>query len=369
MTNAIVIGAGPAGLAVSAALKAKDVDVIVLEKGDQIASSWHRHYDRLHLHTPAKTSALPGLKFPDSVGRYPSRRDVITYMNSYAIAHGISPSFNVDVSDVSQTKSGWRVRHKHGEEHGDVVVFATGLADRPNRPDFVGLNSFPGQVIHSSEYRRPTDISGARVLVVGFGNSGGEIALDLAEAGKLVSMAVRSPVQILPRELLGVPITSFGLLQKIFPYKTVDAINAPILRLALGDYTRFGLQRAKRGPLAMIKETGRIPLMDIGTLEWMRRGEIRVVGGIQSFELDQVRFERGGSAPFDSVVLATGYRPRLVEMLGSVGGVLDPNGRPLVCGGATAAKGLYFCSYHASANGQLRQTGIEALAIAEAIAS
>lgn len=367
MKTAIVIGAGPAGLAVGAALKAKGLDVTLLEKGDHVAKRWHDHYDRLHLHTPAKTSGLPGMDYPASAGKYPSRADVIAYMEAYASRFKLTPRFGVEVRDVARDGAAWKVTHSGGEDHADVVVFATGMADRPLVPDFDGINAFGGEILHSSEYRNAGQIAGRRALVIGFGNSGGEIALDLAEAGKAVTLAVRSPVQILPKEILGVPITSFGLLQKLFDYRTVDAINAPLLRLVLGDFTRFGLRRADRGPVAMIKELGRVPLIDIGTLAAIRAGRIKVVDGVSKMHAQGVQFENGMDIEFDAIVMATGYVPRLAEILSSVEGVLDARGRPLVSGDVTAADGLFFCSYKPTPNGQLRQTGTEALQIAEAV--
>lgn len=369
MKNAIVVGAGPTGLAVAAALMGKGLSVELLEKADRVGSSWRGHYDRLHLHTPAGRSALPGLDYPQSAGRYPSRKDVIAYLERYAEAFDIVPRFGVDVQSVEPLGEGWRVRHSQGASEADVVVFATGIADRAVMPEFDGLDQFAGEVLHSSVYKNPAQISGQRVLVIGFGNSGGEIALDLAEAGKTVTMAVRSPVQILPKELLGIPITQLGLLQKLFHYKTVDAINAPVLRLALGDYTKLGLLRAEKGPIAMIKEHGRIPLIDIGTLGAMREGKIRVVGGIERISAEEIRFDRGAPGAFDTIVMATGYEPGLKSILADMPELLDERGRPRVSGGPTAAKGLFFCSYIPTPNGQLRQSGIEAQAIAEAVAA
>jgi len=367
MHTALIIGAGPAGLAAAAALKAKGVKVEVLEKSDKTASSWHNHYDRLHLHTPAKISGLPGMAYPESAGKYPPRAEVIAYLEAYAAKNAIVPQFGTDVSDVSQSKTGWRITSTQGTHDADIVVIATGMANAPHVPDFDGLGSFPGQQIHSKTYKNPTQITGQNVLVIGFGNSGGEIALDLAEQGKTVTMAVRSPVQIIPKEILGIPITSLGLLQKLFNYKTVDAINAPVLRMVLGDYTKLGLKKAPKGPIAMIKENGRIPLIDIGTLAAIRAGKIKVEGNVTHIAQNTITFEGGTTQNIDAIVMATGYRPRLNQLLKSVNGVLDETGRPLVSGGPTAAKGLFFISQKVTPNGQLRQAGIEAQAIAEAL--
>jgi cation diffusion facilitator CzcD-associated flavoprotein CzcO len=202
------------------------------------------------------------------------------------------------------------------------------------------------------------------VLVVGFGNSGGEIALDLANAGVEVALAVRNPVQILPRDLLGFPILSWAILYRNLPARLVDVVNAPVLRLALGNFEKFGLRRAAKGPRQMVEEDRRVPLIDIGTLARIRDGSIKVRGGIDRFTADGVVFAGNGAEPFEAVILATGFRPDLRRLIGDVEGVFDRHGMPLVTGHPTAAPGLYFCGQITVPTGQLREIGIEAQRIA-----
>jgi cation diffusion facilitator CzcD-associated flavoprotein CzcO len=245
-----------------------------------------------------------------------------------------------------------------------VVVVATGIADAPYRPSWPGLESYSGRVIHSSDYRNPVPYTGQRVLVVGFGNSGGEIALDLANAGVDVALAVRSPVHILPRDLLGFPILSWAILYRRLPARLVDVINAPVLRLAVGDFEKLGLRRATKGPRQMVEEDGRVPLIDIGTLARIKDGSIGIRGGIDRFTADGVVFAGGTLEPFDAVILATGFRPDLRLLMSDVAGVFDRHGMPLLTGQATAAPGLYFCGHVTVPTGQLREIGIEAQQIA-----
>ncbi len=361
MPNAIVIGAGPAGLASAAALQDQGFAVDLLERAATVGDSWRRHYDCLRLHTTRGRSGLPGLAFPDNVGRYPSRQAVVDYLDAYAKAHSLAPRFGVTVTGIARAEDGWRVTHTAGEDRADVVVVATGLNGTPKLPDWPGR--FDGPVVHSSKYRNPDAYAGQKVLVVGFGNSGGDIALDLAEAGVEITLSQRGPVNILPKELFGVPITSFGLLSKLLGYKAADVLTAPILRMAVGRPENYGLQSTGKGPGARVIEDGRIPLIDVGTLGAIKAGQITVKPGIEMLDGASVHFADGTAAPFDAVIAATGYNVGLRPLLGA-SPALDAEGRPKVSGAGTLERGLYFCSFRASPNGQLFATGQEALAIA-----
>jgi cation diffusion facilitator CzcD-associated flavoprotein CzcO len=244
------------------------------------------------------------------------------------------------------------------------VVIATGIADAPHRPKWPGLERYSGAVLHSSDYRNPGPYAGKRVLVVGFGNSGGEIALDLANAGVDVALSVRGPVQVIPRDLLGFPILSWAILYQRLPARLVDAINAPVLRLALGNFEKLGLRRAAKGPRRMVEEDGRVPLIDVGTLGRIRDGAIKVRGGIARFATDGAVFADATSESFDAVILATGFRPDLRRLIPDIEGIFDRYGMPLVTGRPTAASGLYFCGQITVPTGQLREIGIEAGRIA-----
>jgi cation diffusion facilitator CzcD-associated flavoprotein CzcO len=362
--DVIIVGAGPAGLACAATLRAAGLDVTVLEKTGQVGAVWRRHYDRLHLHTAKRHSGLPGMAMPASYPAYPARAQMVDYLERYAARFEIKPVYNTEVSRIARDGPQWRAELAGGSIAAPVVVIATGIADAPHRPTWPGLERYSGAVLHSSEYRNAAPYAGKRVLVVGFGNSGGEIALDLANAGVDVALSVRGPVQIIPRDLLGFPILSWAILYQRLPARLVDAINAPVLRLALGNFEKLGLRRAAKGPRRMVEEDGRVPLIDVGTLARIRDGAIKLRGGIARLTTEGAVFADATSEPFDAVILATGYRPDLRRLIPDIEGIFDPYGMPRVTGRPTAAPGLYFCGQITAPTGQLREIGIEAEQIA-----
>ena len=358
--DAVVIGAGPAGLAAAQRLRASGLRSVILDKGEAVGSVWRRHYDRLHLHTPRAHSSLPGLPLPAAYGRYPSRAQFVDYLEDYARRFDLNPTFNAPVAAVRREGGGWRVDAGAHSATTPVVVVATGWADFPYQPTWPGMDAYAGSIIHSSVYRSSAPYKNKRALVVGFGNSGAEIALDLCEAGADVTLAVRSPVRILPRDLFGLPILSFAVAQRFLPTRIADALNAPILRLAVGSIEKLGMKTAAKGAMRMIEEDGRVPVLDIGTVAKIREGKIKVRGAIERLSRDGVVFADSRAEPFDAIILATGFRPDLRGLLPDALGVLDPNGKPRVSDRPSSEPGLYFVGAIAAPTGQLRQIGIGA---------
>jgi hypothetical protein len=366
-SKTIIVGAGPAGLACAAALSQRGRSSLVLERAENIAAAWHRHYDRLHLHTHKMHSGLPGKPMPRSFPKYPSRLQVIEYLEDYARSHGIEIRFRQGVTSIQKLDS-WSIATVGETFQAESVIVATGLAHTPVRPQWKGQESFAGTLVHSSEFKNAAELNVKRVLVVGFGNSAGEIALECAEAGIEVGLSVRSPINVIPREMLGVPTLSIAIAQQIFPYRLVDAMNAPFLRLRFGNIGKFGLKWAPYGPLTSIMERGRTPLIDIGTMERIRSGDIRVLGGISHLEDQYVCFGDGRRKAFDAIVLATGYRSALAALFPDRQKIFGSSDGPPRGQLHPAGDGLYFCGFNVVPTGHLRQIGIEAQQIAELVA-
>jgi cation diffusion facilitator CzcD-associated flavoprotein CzcO len=219
-------------------------------------------------------------------------------------------------------------------------------------------------VTHSSEYRNGERFRGKRVLVVGFGNSGGEIAIDLHEHGAKPSIAVRSAVNVIPREVLGLSVLAIGIATAWMPARIADALSAPLIRATIGDIRELGFRKLPFGPMRQIKEHARIPLIDVGTLALIRSGSIALRGDVRELEEEGVVFESGDREPFDAIIAATGYAPRLDELLSDV--PLDEHGSPRASG-CEIAPGLFACGFYVAPTGMLREIGIEAQRIADAI--
>lgn len=367
--STVVVGASAAGLAVARCLEQKGLSALVVEQNPQVGEAWRRHYDRLHLHTPRDGSALPYEPMPAAFPTYPSRLQFIDYLERYAAKLKTPPLFSAPVLSIAPAADGlWQTKTANQTFVSNNVVVATGHTRVPVVPTWPGLYRFGGPVTHSSEYRNGYPYAHQSVLVIGFGNSGAEIAVDLHEHGARPTLAVRSAVNIIPRDILGIPSQSLGLIQRLFPPRIADLINAPVIAATIGNIRKHGFRKHPYGPTTQIKVHKQIPVLDVGTMKLVRRKAITVRPGVTAFTEVGAIFADGTHGAFDAVILATGYRPGLEGLLGGVPGVLDAHGEPLVSGAATTAPGLYFCGFTVTVGGTLKQIGVESQAIATLIA-
>jgi indole-3-pyruvate monooxygenase len=363
----VVVGAGPAGLATSACLRHLGLPHMLLEREAEVAPAWRRHYDRLHLHTDKRYSALPFAPWPASAPRYPAREQVVDYLARYAARHAVAPRLGVQVHRIRSHAGRLRLDTSAGALQPRAVVVASGYNAVPHHPVLPGMDEFGGTVLHSRDYRNPRPFSGLRTLVVGCGNSGAEIALDLAEQGVAVAMVVRGPVHVVPRDLFGRPTQRTNVLLAPLPLAWRDAIAGTVLRLAVGDLSRWGLVRPAMGPNRMIETLGRIPLLDIGTVAQIKAGRIRVLPAVEQVMRGAVRFAGGQQHPFDAIILATGYTTGLSGLVEGFEAISDSRGRPHRFGEETGIPGLYFVGFRNPTTGALREMAREAPRVAAAI--
>ena len=368
-TNTLIIGASISGLASAAALQKHNIDFLLLEKEGQTCSPWRTHYDRLRLHTSKAFSHLPYKKFNKDIPRYPSRQQVVDYLDDYQQTFGIGPVLNTGATSAKRREDHWLTTTNNGIFRSKNLIMATGAFNEPKPVDFKGLDSFPGKVLHSCAYKTGADFRGQRVLVVGFGNSACEIAIDLHEQGANPAMAVRSAVNVVPRDIFGLPIVEASAVLGIFPPRVADAISAPLLGLVVGDLGKLGLKKKPYGPLEEIRRDQRSPVLDIGTIGHIRAGHIRIVGDIDHIEGSTVYFESGRTATFDAIIAAIGYErdyAGIVEMDSKrIGEIQTPICKQKYFG----MGGLYFCGYWISPTGQIRSIAKEAKEIARHIHS
>ncbi|MEV3954671.1 flavin-containing monooxygenase [Streptomyces albogriseolus] len=367
-----VVGGGPGGLSVAYALRARGVRAVVLERSERIGDSWRRHYDRLHLHTTRRRSALPGLPMPRRFGRWPSRDDVVRYLEKYAEHHRLEIVTGVEVSRVERTPdgTGWLLHATGGRElTGAAVVVATGFNHTPRIPDWPGRDAYTGELLHASRYRDAKPFAGRDVLVVGVGNTGAEIAVDLVEGGaSRVRLAVRTPPHIVRRSTAGWPAQYSGILVRRLPVPLVDRISRLQARIAVPDLSEHGLPRPETGLYSRVLE-GAIPVQDVGLIDAVRKGAVEVVAAVKGFEEGEVLLADGGRVAPDAVIAATGYERGLEGLVGGLG-VLDERGRPVVHGARTpaGAPDLYFTGFTNPISGNLREMALDAQRIARAVA-
>ena len=366
-TNTLIIGAGAAGLAAAACLGRHRIPCVILEKEQAVGSAWLNRYERLHLHTHSWFSSLPYLSFPRDFPRYPSRLQFADYLASYAKAFDLSPRFGQSVSSVTRPNDHWVTQTQDATYHSQHVVIATGYSHKPRIPSWPGQDSFPGPMLHSSSFVNGASYAGKDVLVVGFGNSAGEIAIDLHEHGAEVSMAVRNPVNIVPRDIFGLSTHIVSVMMSRLPTEVADAMSSNLRNFIVGDVTPYGLEKASIGPMTMIKRESRVPLLDIGTVDLIKNGNIKIYKGIDSFNQSEVTFVDGVKKDFDAVILATGFTTNLDAFLPEANQVVDEKGLIAAGGKESALPGLFFCGLHNAPAGLLRQIGIEARRIAKSI--
>ncbi len=229
-THTLIIGASISGLASAACLQKHGIEYIIIEKQSQVAAPWRNHYERLHLHTNKRISNLPYKKFDKTIPRYPSRQQVADYLEAYQKEFNINPVFNTEAKSIKKINDYWITETNNETFKSEYIIIATGPYGKPKPVNFKGMETFAGKIVHSSQYKTGKDFKGQQVLVIGFGNSACEIAIDLYEQCATPSMAVRSPVNIIPRDILGIPILEISLLMSRLPARMADKLNAPLLQ-------------------------------------------------------------------------------------------------------------------------------------------
>jgi putative flavoprotein involved in K+ transport len=310
--DTVVIGAGQAGLALGYHLAEQGRDFTILEAATEPAAAWRERWDSLALFTPARYDSLPGLLFPGDPAHYPTRDEVVGYLTDYVEHFDLPVELGCRVRRVAPAGDGWLVETGDRTIAARNVVLATGPFQVPRVPvDLAERLDASLQQLHSAEYRRPSAVEGRTILVVGGGNTGYQIAEELAGAGREVHLAIGGTQMPMPRRLFGRDI--FTVLERVGAMrKTVDS--------------RLG-RRMK----------GRETLVGYGPK--VARGQgIALRGRAVSAEGRTVTFADGGSVRPDAVVWATGF----TRDHGFVEAPVFAGGEVVQQRGVTEAPGLYF---------------------------
>ena len=368
----LIIGAGPAGLAMAGQLAHRGMPFTVLEASDYVGFSWRNHYDRLHLHTVKQYSALPHLPFPADYPVYPSRLQVVEYLERYAEQFNIKPLFNQKVVSLRQTPDHrhWQVKTETDTFEAEQVVVATGYNRIPNVPELPGQRNFQGIVWHSHEYRNGAPFRDENVLIVGMGNTGAELALDLIENGANPFISVRGPINIIRREVFGRPAQPTAILLSKLPNWLCDLLAGLSQKINVGDVSAYGLGKPKHPPTYDTRR-GKTPVIDVGTLDQIKAGIVTVVPGIERIHAKTVTFTDGRDLPFDAIILATGYRPGLASFLSAplLPRVLNERGYPKdLWLNDPSLRGLYFLGFSIPITGVLYHLNIDSDRVARHIA-
>ena len=359
----VVVGGGPAGLATSAELRRRGIDHVVLERGAAPGHSWMHLYDSLTLHTGKHLSSLSRVSFDRSVPLFPTRQHFVDYLHRYVEVLELPIETGREVTSIEREGNGWEAHTEAGDLRADVVVMATGIISGPRLPDVPGRTGFRGRVMHSVEYRRPAGFEGRRVLVVGVGNSGGEIGSELANFGAKVTVAVRSGANVVPLRLGGIPIQYLAFAMRGLPTSVRKAIAGALGRITELRRGKPVLPKPAHGPLDAI------PLIGFNLVDAIAAGRVTVRRGIAEFTETGVRFTDGTEEPFDDVIFATGFTPAL----GPLGSMVrtDAKGFALRTDRVTSADqpNLYFVGHSYDSTGGLYNIRRDAGLAAEHIAA
>ena len=305
-----VIGAGPAGLAVARALKERDLPYTHLERHRAAGGIWDIDnpgspmYDSAHFISSRTLSGFSGFPMPDSYADYPPHQDILAYLRSFADAYGLTEriEFGVEVTKVDKEPDGlWTVTRADGKQsrHANVVL-CSGSQWHPNIPELPG--DFSGEVRHTVTYRSPDELRGKRVLVVGAGNSGCDIACDAARNADHAVISMRRGYWFIPKHLFGRPVDTIAETGPALPMWLEQRVFGMLLRLLNGDPRRLGLQK----PDHRLFETH--PILNSMLLHHLQHGDIAAKPAIAAVEGEIVTFTDGTQDRFDLILLATGYR-------------------------------------------------------------
>jgi cation diffusion facilitator CzcD-associated flavoprotein CzcO len=367
-THTLIIGAGPAGMAMAGRLGKMGVPYLLLEKSSHVGHTWFAHYDRLCLHTAKEHSNLPHMEFPEHYPTYVPRMDLIAYWENYVREMNIEPQFGQEVQHIRRVGDTWETTTTKGLFRSQCVVVSTGYNRVPYLPHWSGQEDSLLPLIHSKDYHNAIPYKGKKVLLIGMGNTGAELALDLYEHGAKPTISVRSPVNIIRRDVLGRPAQKTAIMLSKLPSWAYDFIAKIVQKRTIGDLSTYGLEPSPYAPSEQLRRFGKVPVIDIGTVDLIKQRKVNIQPDVVSFQDDSVTFKNGVTETYDAVIACTGYRARVEDFFENGQVLLNERGYPRsLWFDEPEYKGLYFCGFSIPLSGILRNIKLDSALIAEHI--
>mgnify|MGYP000098897862 CR=1 FL=1 len=303
-----IIGAGPAGLSVARALKRLGIPYEQFERHSDVGGIWDLSnpgspmYHSAHFISSRNTSGFYGFPMPDDYPDYPSNRQILAYTRSFARAFGLYDAirFQTAIEHVEKDGELWLVRLSGGEvRRYRAVVCATGTNWHPRLPRHDG--PFNGEIRHSVTFKHADEFRHKRVLIIGLGNSGADIACDAAANADAAFISVRRGYHFIPKHVFGMPVDEFADSGPQLPMWLQRPAMTLLLRIVLGDTSRTGMPK----PDHKLFESH--PLLNSQLLHYLQHGDIKAKGDVKCFDSDSVVFADGSREQIDLVLYATGY--------------------------------------------------------------
>lgn len=377
----IIIGAGPAGLSTAYELTKLGISPLVLEKTQAIGDVWRNHYDGLRLNSGNRLSQLPGSPFPSSASAWPTREEMVNVLQTFPERGSFCVQTNIEVTAVEYDRSNdfWTVAASNGKQwNARTIVVATGGARIPVLPNYEGMNTFSGDIIHSSKFKNGEIYQGKHMLVIGSGNSAAEIASRLVPYAASVTLSARTPPHILPKSIYGIPLVAIGIATRYLPIKWVDSLLGLLQRVLIGDLTLNGLPYPKTRLSQQFTKTQVVPILYAPFVDDVRAGKIRIVGPVQRIQGNMVyvsdgietkqRESKEINLKVDAIVAGTGYRTGIANLV-KIPGITTHDDRVVVSAEKefSDAPRLYFVGQINPLSGQLREIRLESARVARKI--
>jgi cation diffusion facilitator CzcD-associated flavoprotein CzcO len=367
--HVVVIGAGASGLAAANALRGRGIQVRIIDRASRAGDAWYHRHPQLRLNTHRLLSALPGLSIRKTAGAFPSRDNIIRYLDEYAQRLDAPIDYGVEVTRINRSRSGWIITTNKGDYHARHVVVATGYAQLPVMPAWKGCENFNKPLIHAANLGDLANYHKRKILVVGAGNSGTDILNHLASIEtEKVWVSVRHGPVIFPVRLFGIPMQLLSPLFAVMPVRVADAMLALTEFIAFGSLKKWGLRKHPQGGITRLLDSGTAPAIDNGFVASLKTGKTTVVPAIERFGTSTVHLSDQQTIEPDIVIAATGYRTGLQSILGHID-VLDDSGVPKIHGDEQmeAYPGLWFTGMQPRLTGFFQLAGSTARKIARAI--